>query len=86
MNIFYLGITIVLFISTLGGLYRLIRGPHLLDRALALDFMSVVGVGAMALLFVTEDSPIALEIGIGLSFVGFFTALALSKFFQEERK
>lgn len=57
------------------GLWRLLRGPSYLDRVLALDFLSIAGVGAAIIYFNIYKQAAALDFAILLGLVGFVTAL-----------
>jgi multicomponent Na+:H+ antiporter subunit F len=62
-------------------LYRVARGPVMLDRAVALDVMTALamcGIGAFA---VFHDDYSALPILLVLSLLGFVGSVALARFF-----
>ncbi|MFG2074319.1 multicomponent Na+:H+ antiporter subunit F [Nonomuraea maritima] len=63
-------------------LYRLGRGPSMLDRAMALDVLtalSMCGVGTFA---VARDDYSDLPILLVLSLLGFVGAVSLARFFS----
>lgn len=74
------GLIVLLAVSGLCGLYRVFRGPEQLDRVLALDYLSIVGIAVVVLLAVTTEEPLVLDVGICFALVGFLTAYVLAKF------
>ena len=86
----YLGSFIVvsiissLFLAGAFGIYRSFVGPTQLDRVLALDYLSIVGIGVVILLVVVTGEPMVLDIGIGLALVGFLTAYVFAMFGPKE--
>ncbi|GAA1689375.1 hypothetical protein GCM10009733_102220 [Nonomuraea maheshkhaliensis] len=64
------------------ALYRVARGPTMLDRAMSLDVftsLSMCGVGAFA---VARDDYSDLPILLVLSLLGFVGSVALARFFS----
>lgn len=57
-------------------LYRLAKGPHLIDRILALDMIAICVVGMVVLLSIQWDSEFFIELVLIFSLLGFVTAVA----------
>jgi multicomponent Na+:H+ antiporter subunit F len=83
-------IYILLFAAALGGLLavavlgRLVAGPTIADRAVALDTMNTLVVGLMMILAAVYDSVVMVDIAIvyaGLSFVG---TMFIARFIEGE--
>ena len=64
--------------------YRILCGPDRWDRILALDYLSIVGVGACILFVVISGETMALDIGICLALTGFLTAYLFSVFLSKK--
>ncbi|MCB0417921.1 MAG: cation:proton antiporter [Bdellovibrionaceae bacterium] len=86
MTVFVGFLALALAIAGLLGLYRVVAGPDQLDRVLALDYLSIVGIGIVILLVFATGEPLLLDIGVCLALVGFLTAYLFSRFTLEERK
>lgn len=59
---------------------RLVRGPTLADRVLALDMLVTVGIGFIAVLTVRTGYGQYLDVAIGLGLVGFLATVAFSRY------
>lgn len=64
------------------GLFRLLRGPSLADRVVALDFIAVVGVGALGLLAHAYDSVFYLDIAGVLALIAFVSSVAFARYLE----
>lgn len=60
--------------------YRLLRGPDLPDRVLALDTLFVNSIGALLLLGIRLGSPLYFEIALLIAALGFVGTVAFAKF------
>jgi multisubunit Na+/H+ antiporter MnhF subunit len=72
---FYLA-EVALIVSILLGLYRLARGPHVLDRVMAFDLITSCAVGLIVLLSIQWNTPLYLELILIVSLLGFLTTVA----------
>jgi multisubunit Na+/H+ antiporter MnhF subunit len=63
-------------ISILIGLYRLARGPHVLDRVMAFDLIVSCAVGLIVILSIQWNTPLYLELILIVSLLGFLTTVA----------
>ena len=61
---------IVLLVSILIAFVRLVRGPSLPDRIVALDLLTLLAVGVIALFAIREDKPVFLDAAIALAEAG----------------
>lgn len=59
---------------------RLIRGPTLPDRILALDLITMLGMGFVVLVAMLTGYYLYLDIAIALGLVGFLTTVALARY------
>lgn len=72
-----LGILIVAFLL---GILRLIRGPTLADRILALDMITTLAVGFIAAIAVRTGFSLYLDIAISIGLLGFLSTSALARY------
>ena len=61
-------------------LVRLIRGPTLPDRILALDLITTLGIGFVVLVAILTGFHLYLDIAIALGLVGFLSTVALARY------
>ncbi|MHB1307292.1 MAG: monovalent cation/H+ antiporter complex subunit F [Limisphaerales bacterium] len=66
----------VLTLAILLGLYRLARGPSVLDRVLAFDLINTCAVGMVVLLSIRWNTALYLELILVISLLGFLTTVA----------
>ncbi|WP_420393174.1 cation:proton antiporter [Acuticoccus sp.] len=59
---------------------RIVRGPSLPDRILALDLLVMVAVGFIAAFGIRTGFSIYVDIAIALGLVGFLSTVALARF------
>ena len=60
--------------------FRIVRGPSLPDRILALDLMVALGIGFIAVIGVKTKFYLYLDIAISLGLVGFLATVAFARF------
>ena len=70
----------VVGVAMLLALYRLVRGPTVPDRILALDTLSVTFIAALMLLGMHLDSPVYFEAALVVAMLGFSSTVVLCKF------
>lgn len=68
------------------ALIRLVRGPTLPDRVVALDLMGVMTVGMIAAYAVTANQPLLLDPAAVLALVGFLSTAAFSRFLERRAR
>lgn len=71
---------ILLTLALLLTIVRLIRGPGLADRILALDMITMLAVGYIATFAIRTGFSLYLDIAISLSLVGFLSTIALARY------
>lgn len=71
----------VLAAMALAGV-RLLRGPTLADRAVALDLLATLAVGVIALHAVAAEDAVFLDAALVLGAVGFIATLAFAHFIE----
>ena len=70
----------VVGLAMLMALWRLLRGPTVPDRILALDTLSVTAIAQLMLFGMHLDSPVYFEAALVIAMLGFGTTVVLSKY------
>ncbi|MEW6879443.1 monovalent cation/H+ antiporter complex subunit F [Trueperella pyogenes] len=71
---------VVLFVAAVLVLVRLTRGPSSLERMVAVDFMTSVLIGAVAVLAALTRREDLLALFVALSLIGFVGSMTLARF------
>lgn len=83
-------ISLPLLIGMMAGLaltvLRLIRGPGIADRFVALDMFTAVAVAISALFALVTERREFMDIGLGLAVTGFVATVALASFLERKEK
>ncbi|GGH01508.1 MAG TPA: cation transporter [Oceanicaulis sp.] len=81
-------LSVYLLIGLMFGLLltgiRLVIGPGLADRFVALDMMTVLAIGITALTTLVTGRREFLDIGLGLAVTGFVATVALAVFLERK--
>ncbi|EAR11186.1 K+/H+ antiporter subunit F [Reinekea blandensis] len=78
--------TTILIVSALIGLslllnlWRFMKGPHMLDRIIALDTMYINAIALIVLLGIFMGSPLYYEGALFIAMLGFVSTSAVCKF------
>lgn len=72
--------TVAVAIASVLTLYRLARGPDVLDRILALDTLVINTIGLIVVIGIWFRSTLYFEAALLFATVGFLTTVALCKF------
>lgn len=72
--------SVMLAIALLLNLYRLIKGPSLPDRILALDTMYINTIALIVMLGISQRSLIFFEAAMLIAMMGFVGTIAVSKY------
>ena len=76
---------IMVFASVGLGFWRLLKGPTLPDRVVALDMMTLAIVAFCGLMAVRADDLAFLDVALALALVGFLATVALARFAERRR-
>lgn len=71
---------ILLGLALLVSVIRIIIGPTLGDRVLALDLMTVVAMGFVGAIAIRTGQMLYLDIAIALALLGFLATIALARY------
>jgi len=72
----------LLTVSLLLTLYRIIKGPTVHDRILALDSIGYIVIGIVAVLSIQLDSHAYLETILLIGILAFLSTIALSRYME----
>ncbi|MBN9310526.1 monovalent cation/H+ antiporter complex subunit F [Devosia sp.] len=70
----------LLLVAMFLALIRLVRGPNLGDRILALDLITVLGAGFIGAIAVLTGFWLYIDIAIALALVSFLSTVALARY------
>lgn len=76
---------IILGLALLLSTVRIIIGPTLADRVLALDLMTVVAMGFVGTVAIRTGLMLYLDIAIALALLGFVATIALARYILSRR-
>lgn len=71
---------VILSIALLLSIVRIVIGPTLSDRVLALDLMTIVAMGFVGAVAIRTGLMLYLDIAIALALLGFLATLALARY------
>lgn len=80
------GILPALGIAAVLALIRLIRGPSLADRVVALDLFATLTIGVSAVYAVATDRSAYLDIAVILALIAFLGTVAFAYYLQRGRQ
>lgn len=66
----------ILVLAVLAALYRMVKGPSILDRILSFDLVATGGVAFMAILSIRWETAYFLELILIFTMLGFFGTVA----------
>jgi multicomponent Na+:H+ antiporter subunit F len=79
--------TIVIFALLMTSLFlaffRLVRGPNLPTRVVALDLMASIAVGFIAVDAVATEQPLFLDVAVALALIAFLGTVAFAHFIEK---
>jgi multicomponent Na+:H+ antiporter subunit F len=67
---------------TMAG-YRLVRGPSLPDRVVALDLLTIQGLGLLTVYAIATGRSVYLDVGIVLALVTFLATTAFAYYIEK---
>ena len=77
---------VLLAVMSLGivlAFVRLLLGPNIPDRLVALELLTTVGVGIAALYCIAFDEPVYLDVAIVLALVAFLGTVTFSRYIEK---
>ncbi len=86
MTVVYYSAGALFGVGAICAVLRLLRGPSILDRAVALDVLLSVVVGVVVLLAAVDGSATTLVIAVVVALLGFISSSGLAKLLPSERQ
>lgn len=84
MNLIFTVVSIILAILALVLIYRVFKGPTVIDRVLAADSIDII-LGVIMILFgTTEERAMFLDLGLIITLLGFIGTVLISKYLEGE--
>ena len=86
MNVQNLELFLVLPLLSLAAVMafvRLARGPSLPDRVVALDLLSTLAIGIIAVYAIITDRPVVLDVAIVLGLLAFLGTVAFARYLEK---
>lgn len=71
---------IMLMLAIVLAFIRLVLGPSLPDRVVALDLITVLAVAFSALFAIAADEPAFLDVAIALALIAFLATVAFARY------
>ena len=83
---FSLWMTLLVLPLLVGGVVlsfiRLLRGPSLPDRVIALDILTVFGIGIIVAFAIATDQPVFIDVASVLALVSFLGTVAFATYVE----
>lgn len=76
----------LLSLTVVFAFIRLVRGPSLPDRVVALDLLSTVGIGVIAVYSIATNEPVFVDVAIILALVAFLGTIAFAYYLERSRQ
>ena len=84
-NIILYVILPLLILATMITFIRIVQGPKLADRALALDLMTTIGIGIIPVYAILTHQPAILDVAIALALIAFLGTVAFAYYVERSR-
>jgi multicomponent Na+:H+ antiporter subunit F len=68
--------------AVLLSVYRLVRGPSLPDRVVALDLMAVSTVGIIGVATIRSENIVYLDVAVVLALIAFMGTVAFARYLE----
>jgi multicomponent Na+:H+ antiporter subunit F len=73
----------LLSVAIILAFVRLVRGPSLPDRVVAMDLMSTLGIGVIAAYAIATDQPVFLDVASVLALITFLGTVAFAYYLEQ---
>lgn len=74
----------ILTISVLFVFIRLIKGPRVVDRVIALDLIITIGIGIITVFTIRSHQKVLLDVAIMLALIAFLGTVAFSYYIEKK--
>jgi multicomponent Na+:H+ antiporter subunit F len=72
----------LLVVGVVLAFIRLLRGPSLPDRVIALDILSIYGIGIIVAFAIATDQPVFVDVASVLALVSFLGTVAFASYVE----
>jgi multicomponent Na+:H+ antiporter subunit F len=76
----------ILGLALLLSFIRLLKGPSVPDRILALDVLSMISIGILGLYATATGDPAPLDVAIGIALIAFLATAGLAHYYLTHRE
>jgi len=83
MTTFIIAVIVVICLSMIAVIYRMVKGPSVSDRVVALDSLGVSLISLIGLFSILVETSFFLEIILLLAILSFIGTVAFSKFIEK---
>ena len=74
-----------LLIALIISLFRLIKGPTVNDRIVALDLIASISMGFILVYSISSDKPIYFDVAIAIALVSFMGTVGISTYLKTRK-
>lgn len=74
----------ILTISVLLVFIRLLKGPRVVDRVVALDLIITIGIGIITVFTIRSNQKVFLDVAIMLALIAFLGTVAFSYYIEKK--
>jgi multicomponent Na+:H+ antiporter subunit F len=74
----------MLSLSLILAFVRLVRGPSVPDRVVALDLVSILAAAMTALYAIVTNEPVFLDVAIVLALISFLGTVAFARYLEKQ--
>lgn len=82
IDVVLLGVLPILVIAMVPAFIRLVRGPSLPDRVIALDLLITIGVGIIAVYAIAMGQAVFLDVAVVLALTSFLGTVAFAYYVE----
>ncbi|MCT2538200.1 Na(+)/H(+) antiporter subunit F1 [Aquibacillus koreensis] len=75
-------VLVMLSIAVLLCFIRVVKGPTMSDRILAIDLLGINMIGIIGLIMIIQDTLVYVDVLLVLGIIAFIGSIALSKFIE----
>ncbi|MCC9197026.1 monovalent cation/H+ antiporter complex subunit F [Arthrobacter sp. zg-Y820] len=85
MNVFVVLVAVMLSVAAAGAIFRIARGPSILDRVLAADVLLTIVGAALATDMIVNKNLNYLALLVSISLIGFIGSVTVARFVTDRR-
>ncbi len=74
----------ILAISVILVFIRLVKGPRVVDRVIALDLIITIGIGIITVFTIRSHQKVLLDVAIILALIAFLGTIAFSYYIEKQ--